>query len=177
MEEPHITTKVANKYLASQERMRALDVGCGSGRDSVFLKQQGYSVTAVDIRKPEKISVFENNKIEYIQMDICEFELERYDLIVANLVLPFISTKCFKDLWVSLQSSLNSKGVICGHFFGSRDWKVQEGIAWGCDEIEVRELFRRIKLERMIEGEREGPNLSGKTVLKHNFSFVARNYK
>lgn len=70
------------------KRGRALDIGCGTGVNSVFMAQRGYSVTAVDfvpealpfgIRRAEKAGV----KIDFVAADITKFQTaEKFDLVL-----------------------------------------------------------------------------------------------
>src|SRR5262249_44279714 len=64
----------------------ALDLGCGSGGDSIYLKSRGYIVTSVDIEP-----YFD----EAVVSDIRNYNIEKgkYSLIICNNVLPFIKNK------------------------------------------------------------------------------------
>ena len=67
---------------------RALDIACGEGRNSVFLAQQGFLVTALDIsdvglgkaaRRAEEAGVL----VDFQQVDLDEFRFtEQFDLII-----------------------------------------------------------------------------------------------
>ena len=67
---------------------RALDIGCGTGVNSVFMAQHGYGVTAVDfipaalpfgIKRAEKAGV----KVDFVAADITKYETaDKFDLIV-----------------------------------------------------------------------------------------------
>jgi tellurite methyltransferase len=67
---------------------RALDIACGEGRNSVFLAQQGFLVTALDIsdvglakavRRAEEAGV----TVDYRQVDLDGYQItEQFDLII-----------------------------------------------------------------------------------------------
>jgi len=67
---------------------RALDIACGEGRNSVFLAQQGFLVTALDIsdvglakaaRRAEEAGV----TVDYRQVDLDRYHItEQFDLII-----------------------------------------------------------------------------------------------
>jgi len=67
---------------------RALDIACGEGRNSVFLAQQGFLVTALDIsdvglgkaaRRAEEAGVL----VDFQQVDLDEYRFtEQFDLII-----------------------------------------------------------------------------------------------
>jgi len=70
------------------QKGRALDVGCGSGVDSVFLANQGWTVTSLDFipdalrmtgQRAEKAGV----KLNLVQADVTHWDAgQRFDLIV-----------------------------------------------------------------------------------------------
>lgn len=67
---------------------RAVELGCGTGTNAIFLAQQGFEVTAIDlspralepaIRRAEEADV----EINFLQGDLCRFEtsLEPFDFV------------------------------------------------------------------------------------------------
>ncbi len=85
-EEPPLLLKEAVE--AGEKHGRALDIGCGTGVNSVFMAQLGFSVTAVDfipealpfgIRRAEKAGV----KVDFVAADITKYETaDKFDLIL-----------------------------------------------------------------------------------------------
>ncbi|MDA8430140.1 MAG: methyltransferase domain-containing protein [Geobacteraceae bacterium] len=67
---------------------RALDIACGEGRNSIFLAQQGFLVTALDISEVglDKAATWagqEGLQIDFQQADLEGYRItERFDLIV-----------------------------------------------------------------------------------------------
>jgi ubiquinone/menaquinone biosynthesis C-methylase UbiE len=54
---------------------RALDIGCGTGRDAVYLTKQGWRVTGIDfaedaLAKARKRAADEGVEVEWVQGDI-----------------------------------------------------------------------------------------------------------
>ena len=75
------------KYYKMCSGKRALDLACGSGRNSLFLEEKGFFIDAVDISQIalEKLrSRRKSERVNTIQADLDRFELEkeRYDLII-----------------------------------------------------------------------------------------------
>jgi tellurite methyltransferase len=92
------------EWLDDRPPGRALDLACGTGRNSLYLAEKGYDVTAIDI-SPRAIKLAENSarekgfKIDWIVADLDNYAIQgRYDLIVIsffsvnkNMVLPIIN--------------------------------------------------------------------------------------
>lgn len=85
--------KLVNEYLKSG---KAVDLGCGAGRDSIFLAKNGFDVTALDISvtgitKLIEIANENNLKINAEIKDIREFNfVGEYDLIISMGCLHLI---------------------------------------------------------------------------------------
>ncbi len=95
----------------------ALDLGPGSGRDSMFLAAHGFNVTAVD---NDKIHLSTLNKkceaqeltIRLINTDINDYVPDTgFDVIVCNMVLHFFTPKQIQTLITKMQSWTNPRGV------------------------------------------------------------------
>jgi tellurite methyltransferase len=75
---------------------RVLDAGCGDGRHSLLLAENGFEVTAVDIspnaiQKLERLAVKRGLAVESIVEDIVKFEIATdYDLIIAHGLLHLL---------------------------------------------------------------------------------------
>lgn len=74
--------------------LRALDVACGEGRNAVFLAQQGFRVTGVDISdigiaKAERLALEQGVAVEFRRIDLDGYQIaEQYDVIVnCNFLL------------------------------------------------------------------------------------------
>lgn len=75
------------KYLHFSTGKQALDLACGSGRNTLFLASKGYHVDAVDISRVALAHLRQqvhNSSVSLIEADLDTFvpEQERYDLVV-----------------------------------------------------------------------------------------------
>jgi 2-polyprenyl-3-methyl-5-hydroxy-6-metoxy-1,4-benzoquinol methylase len=94
----------------------ALDVGAGQGRNAVWLAQQGWDVTAIDISSVGLAVASDNAKkagtsIKTVKTTYQEFDfgIERWDLIVMILSWAPVSNPGFVD---RLNASLRPGGVL-----------------------------------------------------------------
>ncbi len=75
--------------LLSQKK-DALDLGCGAGRDTRFLLEQGFTVTAVD-NDPHAIALLADlpqNCLRVLHFSFEAFDFETYELVNAHFTLP-----------------------------------------------------------------------------------------
>lgn len=98
---------------------KVLDIGCGRGRNSLYLASLGYNVVAVDVSKHAIIQLDQNAKlqgynIEGIVCDIGEFSFsEMYDIIVISNVLQFILKRVEQiNVIYKVMEYLSTNGII-----------------------------------------------------------------
>jgi 2-polyprenyl-3-methyl-5-hydroxy-6-metoxy-1,4-benzoquinol methylase len=84
---------------------RALDIACGEGRNSCFLAQQGFQVTALDISdvgldKAVQRAESEGLHVDFQRVDLDEYSFtEQYDLIINfNFLLRDLIPKALQTL-------------------------------------------------------------------------------
>lgn len=113
---------------------RVLDVGCGSGRNTLYLSQQDFQVDAWDINpdsieKLNDIVVQEN--IRNIQTRIRDLNLDytieqHYDFICCTVVMMFLQPETVRQLIPNMQQATQSQGlnlIVCA--MDSEDYPVQ----------------------------------------------------
>src|SRR6266571_1682897 len=102
----------AVSLLAHKEH--ALDLGCGAGRDTKYLLEQGFHVTAVD-NDPHAIAVLAHlpqHNLRLVQSSFQDFVYETYDLINAQFALPFTPRESFDEVFTRVKDSIKSGGVF-----------------------------------------------------------------
>lgn len=150
-----------------------LDLGCGIGKDSIFLADKGYDVTAVDI-KNQNIS---HPKITFIQSDILLFDIEKnkYSAIIARNMLPFIKDKeQVKKVLHDMVDGLTHDGVLFFTVFGVKDaWFGKENMSFFTEseiDLVVKELPINIFEKNVMEG--FGKTMPGDLKFWHIFSYI-----
>jgi 2-polyprenyl-3-methyl-5-hydroxy-6-metoxy-1,4-benzoquinol methylase len=87
--------KFFNRY--HQSGARVLDLGCGQGRNALFIAQKGHHVLGVDISMTGIAQMLEDAKresldVEGVVADIVEFEpCGDYDIVIMDRVLHMLT--------------------------------------------------------------------------------------
>src|SRR5579863_6819789 len=70
---------------------RALDLGAGAGRDTRYLLEQGFDVTAVDAEPGAVVllAALPSERLHVVRSTFEDFAFATYDLISAQFALPF----------------------------------------------------------------------------------------
>lgn len=159
----------------------AIDLGCGSGRDTAELLVHGWRVLAID-GHPEGIDrlrarpacIEHRNRLTTRVCDFGDIELPECDLINASFALPFCAPAVFPGLWSRIVHAIVPGGRFAGQLFGERDsWAVLEDrthLVRG-DAIE---LFDGFVLESFREEDRPGTSTTSAHKHWHVYHIVAR---
>lgn len=118
----HSEILAAAPYL--QGGRAALDVGCGQGRNSLYLNQQGYQVDAWDVnpRSLQKLhEIITAESIEHIDVQQCDLNADQsitdtYDFICCTVVMMFLEARTVKPLIQQMQKATNINGynlIVC----------------------------------------------------------------
>ena len=106
-------------YLQSQQNMNILDVGCGSGRNLLFMALAGHQVMGVDIKQPalEKINAIAQQEnmgnVTTATHDLHQPMVladQSYDLVVSTVSLQFLQPGRIPSLLQELQQATTAGG-------------------------------------------------------------------
>jgi SAM-dependent methyltransferase len=159
----------------------AVDLGCGTGRDTLELLRRGWRVVAVDA-EPAAIdalrshpdAVEHESALETVVAQFDEVALPRAELVNASVALPFCRPPVFGAVWAAVCSSLRPGGRFCGHLFGDRDgWAPAPDMTFH-SQTEVEALLDGFEIERLDEVEEDGRTAVGDAKHWHVFHVVAR---
>lgn len=93
---------------------KALDLGCGGGRNSLFLNLLGFDVSAVDVnieRFADILSKEEQPTIKLKQYDINQATIkDNYDFILSTVVLMFLQKERIPYIIQNMQEHTNLGG-------------------------------------------------------------------
>ncbi len=125
---------------------RVLDAGCGSGRDSLFFKQQGFQVTAFDASKEmaELASELLGHKVLLMTFEDLHLS-EQYDGIWACASLLHVPREQLGKVLVQLTKHLADSGIFYMSFkYGDQEYW-QDGRYLNClDERALEALIKQI---------------------------------
>ncbi len=186
---PHETLRramAAFEEQAGEERaeapLRAIDLGCGVGRDSIPLLRGGWQVLATDqmdealtelAAKAAKLGLthrLQTRRARFEELD----DLGEANLVNAGVSLPFCAPQSFDRLWRLITKAIVPGGRFSGHILGpGDDWARREGVTV-LGKAKVEALLDGFALEHFHEEEDEGKTANGKTKRWHIFHIVAR---
>ncbi len=140
-----------------------LDLGCGQGRDALFMAKQGFWVTAVDsskmvIRQIQEIAGQNNLKnIEVIHNDVLDFNIKdnKYNIINCNNVLQFLSKDKALALIKDIQEKVKADGFIILSSFTTDDpsykFSKEKRLPTYFKPQEILRLFQNFKVIYYLE--------------------------
>jgi SAM-dependent methyltransferase len=157
----------------------ALDLGCGAGNDTRYLLERGFRVTAVDADPDSFAGRQASNgpQLWTIQRAFSDISLDpaRYDLVSAQLALPFSHPDAFPALFTRIVNALRSGGIFTGDLFGNRDgWNVAESGMTFHSRQEAEALFTGLDLLEFNEVEEQRALATGEPKQWHRFQIIAR---
>lgn len=102
-------------YFTSLPRGFVLDLGCGQGRDALFLASLGYKVTAVDSSRVAVEQMMKKSKdITGVVADVFTFHCEeQFDIVLFDMLLHTFDNNQQKELLKKYAKNLKKGGIIC----------------------------------------------------------------
>lgn len=159
---------------------RAVDLGCGTGRDAVELLRRGWAVTAIDAQH-EAIARLRSRDLgtgsARLTTRVSRFEDATWgeaDLVNASWALPFCPPARFAEVWARIEASIAPGGRFSGQLFGDRDgWSSEEDLTFH-RRAEAEALLTAFELELFDEVEEDSQTAVGDPKHWHVYHLVAR---
>lgn len=159
---------------------QAIDLGCGSGRDTIAMLRQGWRVLAIDA-EPEAFAALKAREDlpadAALETRIGRFETEDLppaDLINSSFALPLVPPQEFPRLWQTMRAALRPGGRISTQLFGPKDdWFGDPTITFHT-RAEAEARLDGLEIEMFDEEEDESPTPRSKIKHWHLFHMVAR---
>lgn len=171
--------EVLEAFGAGEERS-AVDLGCGSGIDTLAMLRRGWRVFAIDAeeeaieRVRRRIPGTLSSRLTTVVSRMEEVELPTgVDLVWASFSLFFCRPDAFGDVWGRILAAILPGGRFAGELLGDRDtWAPEDDIS-AFTRDQARSLFTGLEVERFDEEEEDGRATSEEKHW-HLFHAVAR---
>lgn len=155
----------------------SLDLGCGAGRDTRYLLERGFVVTAVD-REAASLATLADLPAEHltcVQAAFEDFVFGHYDLVNAHFSLPFTAKERFTGVFARLKASLKPGGIFVGQFFGVNDtWNTPENIMTFFTREQAHEQLKGLDVLDLTEEDQDGTTADGTQKHWHVYHIIAR---
>ncbi|MEA1956242.1 MAG: methyltransferase domain-containing protein [Campylobacterota bacterium] len=164
----HKVSDILKGYIEHSKVGDALDLACGTGRNTHFLDELGFMVDAVDLSDYALSQIRDTKNINKIEVDLDFYDLQKnsYDLIVNTNYLN-------RRLMQQMQESLKKDGLLIFETFIQAHTKPEQGSMNPDYLLQSNELLDVFKeLEIIYYEEKDGINLRGEE--NKTASLVAR---
>lgn len=157
---------------------KAIDIGAGALKDTRYLLEQGFEVTAVD-KSPlmeQEAKALGRDKLHAFTTSFEDFDFpeNEYDIASSMFALPFTEPEHFEVVFNKIKSSLKKSGIFCGQFFGLNDeWSKNPKMTFHT-ETQVKELLKGFEIFSFKEVEEDGTTANGTPKHWHIFHVIAR---
>ena len=153
------------EFLDNHKVDNAIDLGCGSGNETVYMIKKGIKVLAIDRQLNQdyildRLNEEEKQLISFKESSFEDIELPKTQLITAFFSLPFCNPNNFDELWNKIYNTIDNNGYFVGQLFGDRDaWNIVDSInTFPIDKVkDYLKKYRIIKLDE-VEYVRESDN-------------------
>jgi SAM-dependent methyltransferase len=137
---------------------KALDIGMGQGRNSLFLARQGWDVTGLDIADEAVAEARAQARREKLRLNAVVTPMETFDLGTARYdLIAYVYEGCFAEqngMVEKVKAALKPGGVLVFEFFHREAGLAMNRPEFGCASGAVQALFAqdaRFKVVRYEE--------------------------
>ena len=157
----YTSNPVHSEVLEAMESLspgKALDLGCGQGRNALFLAQHGFEVTAVDQNELALEILQSIVEQEDLEMTVGLYDInsanlkQSYDLIVSTVVLMFLQADRIPAIIRNMQDQTNPGGynlIVCA--MDTEDYSCQVPFSFTFKEGELADYYKDWELIKYNE--------------------------
>ena len=124
--------------LQQAGKEKLLEIGAGTGRDSLFFQEQGFEVVCTDL-SPEMVALCRAKGLDAHTMDFLnlDFPLESFDAVYGLNCLLHVPKSDLKNILQTIQKLMQPEGLFFMGVYGGLDF---EGI-WEQDSYTPKRFF------------------------------------
>ena len=127
--------------------IKVLDIGCGEGKDAVFLARCGYDVSAFDIseaglEKTKRLADRAHVHVRTFRADMWDYRLDvEYDILFSSGTLHYIKPELRDEIIKNYESHVTYDGVIALHVFVEKPFiaappeKEENSFPWKSEQL------------------------------------------
>lgn len=159
-----IIAALPDVQASAQQPPSALDVGCGSGRNALYLAQQGFRVDAFDINEKsiEKLQhIIQAEDIKGLHATVCDLNQPTqaaaqfsacYDFVYSTVVMMFLQPATIAPLIQHMQQATRLHGhnlIVCA--MDTADYPVQPDFPFSFKPNELQQYYADWKIIKYNE--------------------------
>ena len=169
------------RFEADDAVGRAVDLGCGGGRDTIEMLRRGWSVLAIDGQASAIETLLGRPELAQFgvqpETQTARFEQANWpaaDLVNSSFALPLCPKADFLGMWQRIYDSLRVGGRFSGQLYGERDQWFGDPSNSHFTLDEVQDLLRAYEVELFREEETDSVTPRGTAKHWHIYHIVAR---
>ncbi len=186
-----IAVKYLKSHLSGEKYLRILDIGCGYGRDCLYLaKHLDYCVFGIDTSQ-KAIEILKNSIVDpytkAIQFKCCDFmDLEgKYDTVFASNLYQILQKRQREELRKKIACILKPRGLLFLNNLSTNDPEeygkgepcrdeqnsfINSKYLHFCTREELERDFRFLSIKELYEHRYDEPRAGGNT--HHHISWI-----
>ena len=133
--EPTVVATLAAELMPDQDLRTVLDVGCGYGRDCIYLAEKGFDVSGIDsaqagVRMAEDWAKEKGLTIRFQAMDMTgmDFEEGSFDAVIMFNTMHFVKEAYRKKAYKEVRRVLKPGGLFVQAVFSLEERGFKEGV-------------------------------------------------
>jgi SAM-dependent methyltransferase len=143
----------------------AVDLGCGSGIDTLAMLDRGWTVLAIDAQSEAvdrlRARAGDRPELATAVSGMEDAELPSAGLVWASYSLFFCDPARFPEVWGRIRAAVRPGGRFAGELLGERDTWALTGEETAFSRTDAEALFEDWTVERFDEEENDGEACSG----------------